>query len=50
MYENNQIRALLLAYCLHERKIKRVSEVESSWADAIKQESKPKEYFLKFDK
>ena len=36
--------------CRHDGKIKRVSEVNSSWNDIIDQESKPKEYFLKFDK
>lgn len=30
--------------------LKRVSEVEPSWADVIKQELKPKQYFLKFEK
>jgi len=36
--------------CWHDRKIKRVSEVEPSWNGIIERESKPKEYFLKFDK
>ena len=36
--------------CLHEGEIKRVSDVKPSWNDIIKQESKPKEYFLKFDR
>jgi len=36
--------------CWHDGKIKRVSEVESSWNDILKREFKPKEYFLKFDK
>ncbi len=36
--------------CLHNGEIKRVSEIEPSWSDIIKQESKPKEYFLKFDR
>lgn len=36
--------------CRHDGKIKRVSEVKPSWDDIIKRESKPKEYFLKFDK
>ncbi len=35
---------------LHNGEIKRVSEIEPAWSDIIKQESKPKEYFLKFDK
>ncbi|MFA4871814.1 MAG: HD domain-containing protein [Patescibacteria group bacterium] len=37
-------------FCWHNGEIKRVSEIEPSWVDIIKQESKPKEYFLKFDK
>lgn len=36
--------------CWNNGKIKRVSEVESGWDDIIKQESKPKQYFLKFEK
>lgn len=36
--------------CLHNGEIKRVSEIEPSWSDIITQESKPKEYFLKFDR
>lgn len=36
--------------CFHEGEIKRVSDVKPSWNDIIKQESKPKEYFLKFDR
>ena len=31
-------------------KIKRVSEIDSGWVNIIRQESKPKQYFLKFDK
>src|SRR3989338_5650431 len=34
--------------CKHDGKIMRVSEVNPSWNDIIKQESEPKEYFLKF--
>jgi hypothetical protein len=30
--------------------LKRVSEMESNWNDIIKQESKPKKYYLKFEK
>jgi len=37
-------------FCWHNGEIKRVSEINSIWVDIIKQESKPKEYFLKFDK
>ncbi len=31
-------------------KLKRISEVEKAWSDIIRQESKPKQYFLKFDR
>lgn len=31
-------------------KIRRVSELDSSWVNIIRQELKPKQYFLKFDK
>ena len=36
--------------CWHEGKIVRVSEINSDWNNIIKQESKPKEYFIKFDR
>ena len=36
--------------CQDNGKIKRVSEIESSWVNILKQESKPKQYFLKFDR
>lgn len=36
--------------CRHNGKIKRVSEIEPSWTAILKQESKPKQYFLKFDR
>jgi len=36
--------------CLHNGEIKRVSEIEPRWSDIITRESKPKEYFLKFDR
>ena len=36
--------------CWHKEKIKRVSEVEPSWVAILKRESKPKQYFLKFDR
>jgi hypothetical protein len=32
------------------KRIKRVSEADQNWAKIIEQESKPKQYFLKFDK
>lgn len=34
--------------CWHDGEIKRVSDVEPSWKEIIKQESKPKRYFIKF--
>ncbi|MEK7635383.1 MAG: HD domain-containing protein [Patescibacteria group bacterium] len=34
--------------CFDNGKVKRVSEIEQGWADVIKKESKPKEYFVKF--
>lgn len=34
--------------CLDNGEIKRVSDIEPSWKDIIKQESKPKGYFIKF--
>lgn len=34
--------------CKHEGKIMRISEINPSWKEIIKKESKPKEYFLKF--
>lgn len=34
--------------CLDNGKIKRVSDIEPSWKDIIKQESEPKGYFIKF--
>jgi len=36
--------------CLQNGEIKKVSEIEPSWSGIITQESKPKEYFLKFDR
>ncbi|OHA88130.1 MAG: hypothetical protein A2653_03105 [Candidatus Zambryskibacteria bacterium RIFCSPHIGHO2_01_FULL_43_25] len=36
--------------CLQNGEIKRVSEIELGWSDIIEQESRPKEYFLKFDR
>jgi len=35
--------------CLTNEGIKRVSEVDSSWIKVIQEESRPKEYFLKFE-
>jgi len=34
--------------CWHGGEVKRVSDVEPSWKDVIKQESEPKGYFIKF--
>lgn len=36
--------------CWRDGEVKRVSEIDLNWSDILKQESKPKEYFLKFDK
>ncbi len=36
--------------CWHKGKIKIISEVKPSWNSILEQESKPKEYFLKFEK
>jgi HD superfamily phosphohydrolase len=35
---------------LTEGKVLRVSEIQKDWADTVVRESKPKEYFLKFEK
>ena len=35
--------------CWHEGEIKRVSEVKPEWNKILEKQSKPKEYFLKFD-
>ena len=37
-------------WCYHNKEIKRVSEVNPIWNDILKRESKPKEYFLRFDR
>jgi len=36
-------------FCWHEGQIARISKIEPSWNEIIKLESKPKEYFLKFE-
>lgn len=36
--------------CDHNGEVKRVSEVDASWKEILKNELKPKEYFIKFDK
>ncbi len=36
--------------CRHLGKIARVSEIDPNWGIVLKRESKPKEYFLKFDR
>lgn len=36
--------------CRHNGSIKRVSEIDKSWSKFLKQELKPKRYFLKFEK
>lgn len=33
----------------HDGKVKKISEIEPRWIDIVRQELKPKEYFLKFD-
>lgn len=35
--------------CRHNGKIKRVSQIEPSWSIILKEESKPKRYFIKFE-
>ncbi len=35
--------------CRHEGNLKRVSQVDKGWKELVKRESKPKEYFLKFN-
>ena len=34
--------------CLHDRKIRKVSEIKIEWADIVKKELEPKGYFIKF--
>lgn len=36
--------------CKHEGTMKRVSEIDPKWSIILEQESKPKQYFLKFDR
>ena len=36
--------------CRHNGEIKRVSHVDPSWGEILKEESKPKHYFLKFER
>jgi hypothetical protein len=36
--------------CLYNEKIKKVSDINPDWHDIIAQESKPKEYFLQFER
>lgn len=36
--------------CWHNEKVVRLSDVNSDWSNIVKRESKPKEYFLKFDR
>lgn len=36
--------------CLHDGEIKRLSEIEKDWLKIVEKESKPKEYFIKFEK
>jgi hypothetical protein len=34
----------------HKDKIRRLSKIKPTWVKVIKEEAKPKEYFLKFEK
>ncbi len=36
--------------CLHNKKILKISDIDKKWKEIIRRESKPKEYFLKFDR
>jgi len=36
--------------CRHKGKIERLSKIKSAWNKIVERESKPKEYFLKFDR
>ena len=36
--------------CRHNGYIKRVSEIDSNWAIILERESKPKHYFIKFER
>jgi len=36
--------------CQYHEKLKRVSEIDHNWEKILEQESKPKQYFLKFDR
>lgn len=36
--------------CKHNGEVKRVSEIDPSWGVTIKEESKPKKYYIKFEK
>lgn len=35
-------------FCKHKKEIKKVSEINSNWAEIVKKELIPKEYFIKF--
>lgn len=37
-------------FCRHNERIKRFSEIEKSWSEVLEKESKPKEYFIKFER
>lgn len=36
--------------CKHEEKIMRVSEIDANWGKILEEESKPKHYFIKFER
>jgi len=36
--------------CKHNGKVKRVSDIDSKWAEVVRKESTPKQYFIKFER
>ncbi len=36
--------------CKHNGQVKRVSDINTSWITLLEQQSKPKQYFLKFER
>jgi len=36
--------------CRHNGEVKRVSEIDASWGKILEEESKPKHYFIKFER
>lgn len=37
-------------FCMHDGKMKKVSEIDSSWGVILEKESKPKHFFIKFER